>query len=470
MFKRIQAVIGVLCILVYISSAVYAGYKIYTGIKDRKTTAEKDFSELKDFAARAGVLGFLNKDFRDDIKNYMDSCPALDAVIIYGIDGRTFAVEKRANLVAYTGDIPRFNPNLRFYRAPFSEGLNITGINDASISAISALVDFNYLLSTLRTSLLAILIAFVVSFSSLILDVAGITANKKESVHGDDNNVDSDDVDDDSNNESGIDIFDIDIGGKETEQEAPCIEMETPVIEHEVPIDEEFFDGFPDFVEPPAEDDKPVENIENTEVEEPVEPTLIDLDIDPFELPEQIEQPPEQPETHGGLLQAASKIRSNEQINDEKKFADILDEELNQAEHENKDLVLMGVEWNDPAVSNQQLIIKGVKYLKNRTMVFEKGTGGKGLNFIIQETDIDEGFRLAQEFHRQSLEDFSGNFEDGLLIGLSCRGERHINASRLIKETERALQEAREDSVRPIVGFKVDAEKYKKFEASRDIQ
>ncbi|GMO33554.1 MAG: hypothetical protein Ta2F_09430 [Termitinemataceae bacterium] len=185
MWQKIQSLIALFCILIYAGAAGFAGLKIWTGIKQQKAQSEKEFRDLKDFAARASVLGFLNNQFQDDIKNYLIMSKTLQGVIVYGPNGNNYSEEKFPGTISYNGAYPRFSKQIRLAKEPYSESLNIDGLPNTAISAIPSIIDYNNLLYILRTSLLAILIASIISFSTLIFDVAVIKSNPALKQHDD---------------------------------------------------------------------------------------------------------------------------------------------------------------------------------------------------------------------------------------------------------------------------------------------
>ncbi|GHT50575.1 hypothetical protein FACS1894102_6200 [Spirochaetia bacterium] len=207
MWRKIQSLIAFLCIFVYIGAAVFAVMQIRQGIKDQMQRSVKEFAELKDFAGRASVLGFLNNQFKDDIKNYLTMSKTIQGVIIYGPGGGNLALEKLPGTISYETEYPRFKPQLRLNKEPFSDRLNIENVPSASISAVASVIDYNQLLYILRTSLLAILIASVISFSTLILDIALVNGNNQNL---DNNNNNDDETIDNINKKQDSNVVDID--------------------------------------------------------------------------------------------------------------------------------------------------------------------------------------------------------------------------------------------------------------------
>ncbi|MDR1362456.1 MAG: hypothetical protein LBJ35_00185, partial [Spirochaetaceae bacterium] len=172
MLQNVKSVIAFLCILIYIAAAAFAGIQIHKAVGEQRFESQQEFADLADFAVRAGALGFFSNEYIEDIRTQLDMSKALDAVIIYGPGNNKAAFEKKQGLISYKGDTPGFNKQAKFYRTPQTTPLRVEGNQNISISAFSPLVNFNTLLSTLRLSLLAVLIAVVIAFTTLIIDVS----------------------------------------------------------------------------------------------------------------------------------------------------------------------------------------------------------------------------------------------------------------------------------------------------------
>ncbi|MDR2659072.1 MAG: hypothetical protein LBC27_03670 [Spirochaetaceae bacterium] len=178
MWQNLKSLIAFVCIFVYIAAAAFSGVQIYKAVGEQRFEAQQEFADLADFAGRAGALGIFTNEYIEDIKTQLDMSKAIDALIIYGPDNNKAAFEKRPGLISYKGDYPGFNEQAKFYRSPQTSPLRMENSQTVSISAFSPLINFNKLLAVLRASLLAILIAVVIAFSTLIVDVS-LVKNEK---------------------------------------------------------------------------------------------------------------------------------------------------------------------------------------------------------------------------------------------------------------------------------------------------
>ncbi|MDR2521462.1 MAG: hypothetical protein LBC72_02760, partial [Spirochaetaceae bacterium] len=169
MWRKIQAIVGALCIVLYAGVAFWAGFSVYRSLNRHKTLAEKEFKDLADFAASAGVLGFTGQNFRDDIESALVQAQTLQAAIFTGPDGQLVALEKTRGALVWDGDIPRFSGNFVLFRKPFGTTLRVEGLPSARIGAVASSVDYDALVRVLRTGLFAVMLASAAAFGTLML-------------------------------------------------------------------------------------------------------------------------------------------------------------------------------------------------------------------------------------------------------------------------------------------------------------
>jgi GGDEF domain-containing protein len=130
----------------------------------------------------------------------------------------------------------------------------------------------------------------------------------------------------------------------------------------------------------------------------------------------------------------------------------------------------MGIENNDPSIMDKLFIefaAMATAFFTFRDLIFERGANG--ISIILPNIDLDHGFRMAEEFRhkiatRSSTPDFA---KIDLRIGLSSRSGRLVDPDRLLAEADRALEKARDDPASPIVAFKSDPERYRRFLAAQ---
>ena len=83
---------------------------------------------------------------------------------------------------------------------------------------------------------------------------------------------------------------------------------------------------------------------------------------------------------------------------------------------------------------------------------------------IVQNKDIDQALQSAEVLHSNLLGTLTAAGEKTKpQIGISSRSLRLISAERLKNEAEQALLHAGEKEDSPIIAFRVDPDKYRKF-------
>ena len=87
----------------------------------------------------------------------------------------------------------------------------------------------------------------------------------------------------------------------------------------------------------------------------------------------------------------------------------------------------------------------------------------------MQHSDIDTAMQNAEVLHSDIASALKAAGQDSKpLIGISSRSLRLISAEWLKNEAEQALIHAEEDPNSPIIAFRVNPEKYRKFIGGQD--
>ena len=142
-----------------------------------------------------------------------------------------------------------------------------------------------------------------------------------------------------------------------------------------------------------------------------------------------------------------------------------LDAELVRAASSEQDISLVYIRvldlpHNHPAAKKiADTLIKAFSF---KDLIFEFGEDGYVC--ILQNTDLTRGLIACEKLYTELtglLQEF--DVDKKVFFGLSSRTLRLIPGIRLIKEAMQAVDKAMEDPTLPIVAFKVDAERYRKF-------
>jgi hypothetical protein len=171
-----------------------------------------------------------------------------------------------------------------------------------------------------------------------------------------------------------------------------------------------------------------------------------------------------------GLLAAASALPRNDHLGDTVKdmkeetgFSTILEKELTEAEKSGSDLAVLNIEGTDKNFTSEALIKQAAGFFKTGSRFFEKDDR-TGIYIVVPDAGLDEIFAAAKDFYRRTVtESTSHSGDPELLIGISARSTRNVNSADLLNEAESALNKARFDKTLPIVGFRVNPQKYKDF-------
>jgi hypothetical protein len=497
MWQNVKSVIAFFCILVYIAAAAFAVTRIYKAVGEQRFNAQQEFADLTDFAAGAGVLGFFSSNYIEDIKTQLDMSKALDAVIIYGPDNNKAAFEKKPGLISYKGDTPDFNRQAKFYRAPQSAPLRIAGNQNAgsqniSISAFSPLVNFNTLLAALRSSLLAILIAVFIAFSTLIIDISFVKTgnisfvkagnpiphghytpktaafNRNTTVDPGKNEDDLPERNSQPDNAAREEKVNLDEEAPAVREEKANLDEETPAArEEKANLDEETPAAREEKANLDEETPAVREEKANLDEEAPAareEKANLDEEA-PAAREEKANLDEEILPAGKGLLAAANAMYETDSfggMDDRTPFIDELQYELRKAEAGGGDLTLLCIEWTAAGLQEEVLVKQAEAFFKNGSRVFER-EAQSGVYVIVPGFGLDEIFADAKEFHRRARELMPQNVYIELFMGISARSERNVDAANLLNEAECALNKARSDSALPIVAFKADPQKYKEF-------
>ncbi|MDR0589846.1 MAG: hypothetical protein LBG25_04820 [Spirochaetaceae bacterium] len=170
MRQKVSSVIALICIAVYVLALGIAAYKIITGINARQRLAEREFAELVDISSSAGVLEFMNEPFRAAIQDTLMGSQTLQAVIISGPLGVDTFERERGRSITWVGESPRFKTAFGLSTEPFFRPLRLEGIRNTTISAVSSYIDYDGLINILKYTLLAILAALAIAFSTLLME------------------------------------------------------------------------------------------------------------------------------------------------------------------------------------------------------------------------------------------------------------------------------------------------------------
>lgn len=179
-----------------------------------------------------------------------------------------------------------------------------------------------------------------------------------------------------------------------------------------------------------------------------------------------------QVEQTGGQPSENTTALAEEQNNksDETPLSKKLTSELIRSSSETKDLALFimkfpGINFtNEIKASIYQVLVHHFEY---EQMIFNFEDNGFAI--IHEVENLDEALTTAEEFHNKVTEILQeNNINTVPVIGISSKSLRILSADRLIAEAVQAVKHAEEDIESPIVAFRVNPDKYRKFMAEEN--
>ena len=444
--SKISAVVAAICIVIYVLAIASAAVQIIENIGERRSLAETEFYDLADQATQSAVfLGFMSGAYQETIRDFIADSETLLGVIISGSSGE-YAFERfQGSGIVWNGDSPRFKSRAGFPREPFYLPLRIEGQRNVNIQAIYSSLDNGIFLKVLRNTLLAILAALSIALIALMVE---LTRKKKAG------NVRPQGPAAEAPKRREVEIIrrpdfgeTIKSGPEPASDEFPDFEENEDALS--IPEDDEEEPEFPEEDNDDFADDFPV-NEAGEEVEHAGEETPGSRD----------EKGPT------GLFTP----RGN--IGWESYTQDRLDSELHRCASFEQDLVFLAIELKNGSKLDdklyRQFTEEAVNFFSSRDLVFEKGENGASI--IIPSMNLEQGIAKSEDFRGRMVSKLAESFKGQLTIGLSSRSGRLIEADRLMLESFKALEKAKEDPASPIVAFKSDPEKYREFvtKAGRD--
>jgi hypothetical protein len=167
---------------------VYVIIGINKNMNQRRLDAEREFYEMADLASSAGLLSFLDETFNDIILNALKRSTTLEGLIISGPNGEEGFEKEPGRALTWVSNSPRFRNRFDFSRQPLYQQLRINGLRNVNIQAVAGAFDYTEISKILKKALLPVIIAFVLSFFTLLTGAlnrrSGLAAKQKEKKTG----------------------------------------------------------------------------------------------------------------------------------------------------------------------------------------------------------------------------------------------------------------------------------------------
>jgi hypothetical protein len=401
----ITTFMAVLCITVYTAALIYGAVRIAGNFQDRRELMADEFRDLEDLASSAGVLGFMDEPFIQTIEDAVLGSRTMEGLIISGPNGEYAFERRQGTVINWVNDSPRFKNSFTL-KASDLRPLRIEGQRNVNIQALFGLIDYEFLLSSMKQTLLAVLGSLVLAFLTLLFSsISGASA--------------------------------------------------APVIQEAPRKDSAETDSLIDF-------ESLVDSDVKAEAKVPEETPADQAAEEPFEE----ESPPEEKTPQG--LYSPRGIGWEEYTRDrlaaELHRCASFEQDLVYIMMEFQDADSLDEDFF------RQFAGVAVEFYNLRDLIFELGEWGISIIYPNIDLDQgfvkSEEFhnRILTRFAG------AFKSKNDLCIGISSRAGRLIDAERLIFEAREAMQRAMADPVSHIVAFKSDAEKYRNFIASQSKQ
>jgi len=435
-FSLFSNIIASVCILIYIGAIVFAGIWVYNSIRDRRTLAGREFSDLARRSSDLWTLEGVNDVFKAEITNEILKSKCLQGIIISGPWGDYTMERNLGEIIAWNESTPVFKFPFGVSKEPLSTPI-VLGEYRSTIKAVYNYIDYEILIAIFKRTLFVVLATLALALFTLIFQRFAFTIprpKRESSILEEDIPLERSERNEDSKKPAMIDMETLSKiyksrprGGGEGK-----VKRDLPFVQKEV------------FSTEKKDKDKDKEKEENI-----VEKKEIDI------LTPAIKNP-------------SKPLPSSEEnkIGKESNMQDKLEAELKRSSSLDQDLVFMIVEIQEGKTFTKGLRLledESVKLFLRRDLVFEKGP--KGVSIIIPNIDLDQGFTKSEKLYNRVIDKYKETFasEAKIYMGLSSRALRKIDAQSIIFEANGALKKAYEYPDSPIVAFKSDPEKYKAF-------
>jgi hypothetical protein len=481
----VSAIIGALCIILYIGALSYGALNIYHSVTERRNLAYKEFDSLANLASAAGMSGFMDERFIQAVQDAVDGSETILGVIISGSRGEFAFERERGTVISWVNNSPRFVPRFAVTRPPYRLPLQIEGQRNVNIQLAAGYLDYDFCIEILKRTLLIILFSLILAFFTLLMDTL-LTKNTIKPAEAAPAAGPPGAGGDPAGNAAGgaaVPAGDQDGGpaqgsarnsaGEPAGEKVPEIKRESPAPadrgepektegrpQEESPGGRNPWGGMEDFDFEDDEDDPP--DFENEENPESPEPGKAEESAPP--PPVSAEKSP------AGKPQGLFSPRGN--VGWESYTEERLESELHRSASTEQDLTVIAMSFKEPEeLTGEQFrrfAEEAVSCFEHRDLIFEYGE--KGLWIICPNCDLEQGLAASEEFNSRILSSLPQppDSKADLRFGISSRLGRLINAERIMMEAEEALKRASEDPASRGVAFKSDPEKYRRYISGRN--
>jgi hypothetical protein len=170
MRNKVSSIIAFISIALYAAALGIGLVRMLAVMDERRVLAQREFYDLADTASSAGALGFMEEPFKAAVRDAVAASKTLQAVIITGPFGAEFTYERDNNgIIAWEGDTPKFQRRFGSSRNPHFSPLRVNDLRNATIQAVSSIIDYSAFSRILLQSLFLVLGAALLSAATLLV-------------------------------------------------------------------------------------------------------------------------------------------------------------------------------------------------------------------------------------------------------------------------------------------------------------
>jgi len=141
--------------------------------------AEEEFSKIAEIAFHAGGQGFIDHRFEETMKSALESSIMIEALIITGLDPDCAVEKQKDYAVTWSNNTPKFKNRFSFSNHVYYRPVPIKSLQGVNIRAVANAFDNNEIIKILKETLLLIIIGFLISFFTMLIQ---LLSGKKETV------------------------------------------------------------------------------------------------------------------------------------------------------------------------------------------------------------------------------------------------------------------------------------------------
>ncbi len=452
MSRQSSIIFSIIAVFIFVLSIAFFFGRLSVESQNGSEKATETFSLLKrEIITPADEDGFMNGDFVSRIKNILKKTSSVAAAVITGPDGTEFAWPLDSPFLAAdgTGD-PRItvsSPLVKVISSPVNVGDTRNVTVTAAVYVLPPAAVYHYGRNTFLVILAVTLCTVIcIIYDNLKKQKNGYApeSGTDEIPYGDGDGLYTDDFS--VSDSPGENLF----FDMPSDNIAPLTLSDYDTIIDDIKADDEP-DFFPEYGETGTDENSGPEAADsgflqgdsrNTKQETPV----VDSKTDP-----------------AGLFSPATGFGWEQYLETR------LDAELSRAASSEQDLAFIiilfgGTRPTDLAARKTANIL--LDYFKFRDLVFEYGDNGYA--GILQNVNLDQAMITAEKMYtdlkKASEENAPGT---RIAIGISTRTLRLIPGVRIMDEAAQAAAKAFDEEKLPIVAFRVDPEKYRRYIAEK---